>query len=72
MTPEQLEHEVMVHRYLYYVVCETILTDSEYDNLERQARRVLPEASPVHGVGSSLPDSYSAEVIADAERRMGC
>lgn len=31
---------------------------------------MLPESSPVHGVGSSLPASYSDNIIAEAERRV--
>lgn len=69
---KQIEHEVLAHRYLYYVACEPLLADHEYDVLERAARAVLPDTSPVQGVGSSLPSSYSAKIVADAERRMGC
>jgi len=69
-TPEYLEHEVMVHRYLYYVEAQPIISDFEYDVIERQAREVLPETSPVHRVGSSLPSSYSQNVIKDALNRI--
>lgn len=61
-SPEELETEVMIHRYLYYVIVEPVLPDSEYDRLERIARSVLPESSDVHKVGSSLPASYSEEI----------
>jgi NAD-dependent DNA ligase len=63
---EDLELRVMAHRYLYYVACEPVLSDHEYDILERQAREVCPPESPVHGVGSSLPSSYTAEQIIEA------
>lgn len=42
ITLQQLEHEIMVHRYLYYVECQPVISDYEYDMLERKAR-VLPE-----------------------------
>jgi NAD-dependent DNA ligase len=60
---KKLELMVMAHRYLYYVQALPVLTDFEYDKLEAKARRVLPEHSPVHSVGSSLEDSYSQEVV---------
>ena len=70
LTPMQLEFEVMVNRYLYYVLADTVISDYEYDIIEREARSVLPESSPVHGVGSSLPTSYSDNIIVEAEKRV--
>lgn len=70
VTPAQLEHEVLVHRYLYYIEAQPIISDFEYDILEREAREVLPESSPVQGVGSSLPWSYPEDVITDALSRI--
>lgn len=58
---KRLELLVMAHRYLYYVKSAPVLTDYEYDLLESQARRELPEGSPVHGFGSDVEESYSAE-----------
>lgn len=66
-----LEKEVMVHRYCYYVLASPLLPDAEYDKIERAAREVLPESSPVHRVGSSLPSSYSDEVKREAANRLG-
>jgi len=65
-TKEDLELLVMAHRYLYYIVCEPSLSDHAYDALERQAREVCPPESPVHGIGSSLASSYTAEQIIEA------
>lgn len=70
MTPQQYEHEVLVHRYLYYVECVPVISDFEYDELEREARKVLPESNVVHQVGSSLPSSYPIGVIKDAVSRI--
>ena len=61
MTHKQYETEVMAHRYLYYVLSNNIISDAEYDVLERKAREVCPPESPVHGIGSSLPSSYTTE-----------
>lgn len=64
---QTLERLVLAHRYLYYVKATPILSDYDYDMLERRAEKVLPETSPVHDVGSDSPGSYSAEVKALAE-----
>jgi NAD-dependent DNA ligase len=70
MTPAQLEREVLVHRYLYYVEAAPILSDFVYDQIEREARAVLPEDNVVHKVGSCLPSSYPQDIIDEARRRM--
>lgn len=70
MTPEYYEREVLVHRYLYYVLAQPTISDFEYDIIERQAREVCPPESPVHGVGSSLPSSYSDDIKIAAESRL--
>ena len=66
MTSEQMEIEVMAHRYLYYVLSEPVLPDAAYDLLEREARALLPSDSAVQKVGSSLPSSYSELHVARA------
>lgn len=68
MTPQEYETEVMAHRYLYYVMCDPRMPDLVYDALERKARDACPPESPVHGVGSSLLSSYTAEHIARANQ----
>lgn len=68
-TIEWYEKEILIHRFLYYVMCEPEISDFEYDVLEREAREVCPEGSPVHGVGSCLPSSYPAEVKLEAINR---
>lgn len=67
---DKLEHDVLVHRYLYYVMSDPVVSDYIYDQIERDARLVCPESSPVHGVGSSLESDYSQEVKEDAYRRL--
>lgn len=65
---DTLEDLVMAHRYLYYVLADTVVSDAVYDALERAARAALPAGSPVHGVGSSLAASYSPAQVALAGR----
>jgi NAD-dependent DNA ligase len=71
MTPHEYEVEVMAHRYLYYVLAEPQLPDLVYDQLEREARKVLPSESPVQKVGSSLSSSYNSEHIKRANQLQG-
>jgi len=61
MTPLQAETETMAHRFLYYVLSESVISDAEYDVLEKASRAICPFSSPVHGVGSSLASSYTRE-----------
>jgi NAD-dependent DNA ligase len=53
-----IEDSILVHRYLYYVECNPIISDFEYDVVERDARDRLPPESPVHDIGSDMEDSY--------------
>lgn len=70
-TADELELEVMAHRYLYYVQADPRLPDLVYDQLERRARAVCPPESPVHGVGSCLPASYTPAQVARARVLLG-
>lgn len=66
---EPIEKEVLVHRYIYYVLNNNIISDMEYDALERKAREQLPATSLIQGVGSSLASSYPEEVVKEANNR---
>jgi NAD-dependent DNA ligase len=63
MSPEEKELQVMAHRYLYYVMCSPVLSDSIYDVIEREARAICPPESPVHGIGSSLASGYTGSQV---------
>lgn len=63
---DKLELDVMANRYLYYITCNPVLTDKEYDDIELEARRVCPPESSVHKLGSSLSSSYTKDQIAKA------
>ena len=70
LPPEWYEREVLIHRYLYYVLNEQLISDFEYDIIEYNARSLCPPESPVHGVGSSLPSSYPTGTAAEAVSRL--
>lgn len=57
-----IEKIVLAHRYLYYVESQPVISDYEYDVLERKAREVAAPDSKVHLVGSSLPSDYPEEI----------
>lgn len=59
----EIEKLVMAHRYLYYVLMSPVISDREYDLLELDAYEKAPSDSPVHELGSSLPENYSQEII---------
>ena len=67
MTPQEHEDRIMLHRYCYYVLANPLATDFQYDIWEREAREVCAPESPVHGVGSCLPSSYSDRIKELAE-----
>lgn len=62
VSPESLEESVQIHRFLYYVLANPVLSDYEYDLLETKARRICPAKSPVHFTGSDLAESYPQNV----------
>lgn len=54
----------MAHRYLYYVLSDPVISDYEYDQVEKHAREEAPAEHPIQQVGSSLASSYTKEQIA--------
>lgn len=60
---KRIENNILAHRYIYYVLNDSVIPDSYYDREERKARAVLPPSSPVQGIGSSNKEDYSEEVI---------
>lgn len=58
----QLEKTVLAHRYLYYVCAHPIISDRRYDELEKEARAILPKSSDVNKVGSAIESEYSEPV----------
>ncbi len=64
----EVEKRALAHRYLYYVLCTPVISDYEYDMLERRALREVEEDSKLRSPGSDLPASYPDEVIELAEK----
>lgn len=58
-----LEHSVMVHRYLYFVVGLPVLSNTEYNALVIYAQSKLPISSKVHTPGAlyAATDDYTEE-----------
>lgn len=63
MRRRELKHTLLVHRYLYYVKADPVMSDYQYDQLEK----AFTKAGGKLGVGSDLAASYSAAVKHDAE-----
>ncbi len=61
-----IETQLLAHRYLYYVLSCPVITDYEYDALERAALGSLPPESPLHKPGSDIASDYSDAVKAYA------
>lgn len=61
---QQLEDAIMEHRYLYYIECAPVISDYQFDALERTARSLLKDKldSPVHSNGSELNSDYSDRI----------
>lgn len=62
-----LKELMLAHRYLYYVECMPVISDFEYDELEKTVRALLPLDEEVQGPGSDLRSSYSPLVRLKAE-----
>jgi NAD-dependent DNA ligase len=66
--------QCLVHRYLYYVLGETLITDAKYDQFERDLKALVarhPELErkvcwdflcPSRNVGSSNPEDYPRQI----------
>lgn len=64
------ERLCLAHRYLYYVLSKSILSDVEYDLLEKRclAHPDLATDSPLREPGSDLASTYSADIKEHAKR----
>lgn len=68
MENNNLADLAMAHRYLYYVLCEPVISDVRYDFLEKEALLTCSEDHPLRKTGSSLRSSYSVDIINAAEK----
>lgn len=58
-----LSTDILAHRYLYYILAAPVLSDFDYDVLEKRAVAELPADHPVHKPGSDLAKDYPDHVI---------
>src|SRR5579871_2364291 len=71
--------QLCIHRYLYYVKSQPLISDYDYDMLERDLKKHVTEhpelaakadismLCPLNTVGSSDPDAYSRQIEQLAE-----
>ena len=60
-TMKELREEITRHEYLYYVECDPVITDEEYDilvqrleDIEKAFPELITSDSPTQRVGSDL------------------
>lgn len=61
VTTMDISTRIMAHRYLYYVLARPVISDREYDELEKEAVAALPPDHPVHLPGSDRGSDYTTE-----------
>lgn len=67
MENNQLADKCLMHRYLYYVLCEPIISDMQYDIMEKKAKETCDAEHLINKPGSSLKSSYSEDIIKQAK-----
>lgn len=60
----EIEKLVLAHRYLYYVKSRPVISDRDYDALEKLALAQHSDSETLNAPGSDLQSSYSDEVKA--------
>ncbi len=53
-----MDNLIMAHRYLYYVKATPVISDFEYDKLERKAKTIIPSHHFINLVGSDRDCDY--------------
>ncbi len=66
MTP--LETTCLAHRYLYYVRATPVISDYEYDQLEKRVLEEVDEDSLLRRPGSDLEGDYPLSVRVRADK----
>ena len=59
---KEIELKTLAYRYLYYVKNISLISDYEYDILEKEAIKIVDEDSMLLEPGSDLESSYSEEI----------
>lgn len=68
LNQKQLEDIICYHKYLYYVKSEPIVSDFDYDNIEKQLKERFPESkilsdAKYNECPKELWDKYEARYI---------
>lgn len=63
MTLQQAEEEILYHRYLYYVKGRPVLTDYDYDMMERAYLKEFPDSVVINTPGSDSISTYPKHLI---------
>lgn len=61
---QAIQLEALAHRFSYYVLAAPVLTDIDYDALERTALVDAPPDSPLRRPGSDIRSDYPEDVQA--------
>lgn len=79
---KKLRTMLTMHRYLYYVLAASIVSDQRYDALETELKKLVadnpqvevidPDSDrcPIKTVGSSNPEDYTPAMAALAEQML--
>ncbi len=64
------ERAALTHRYLYYVMAQSIMSDQAYDELEKRCldHPDLPPDSPLRLPGADCASAYPADIKENAKR----
>lgn len=65
---KSIELLCMAHRYLYYVKCRPVISDHDYDTLEREALEFVGQESLIRQPGSDNEKDYPEDAIELAEK----
>lgn len=63
----RIETLALAHRYLYYVECLPVISDQEYDKLEKEALATVGPDSLLNQPGSDKSEDYPEHVVSLAE-----
>lgn len=58
MNQKSAEDEILYHRFLYYVKSAPILSDYQYDKLEKKYLDLFPDSNILNSVGSDRIEDY--------------
>lgn len=66
-----ISERVQAHRYLYFVLVRPVIPDFDYDRMNADAKKRLPESDPIHRPGSDREADYPDSIKAFAYGLLG-